>query len=162
MNRGLAWPVGVVFTLAAVVAANIGLIIVARSDPSFVIEPDYYAKAVAWDSTLAQQRRNAQLGWSIAPDLRPFTHNGDATLRVRLRDASGRDVDNATVEVAALFNARAAEVRTAALIADGTGGYVTTLPVSHAGVWHLRFTVVRGADRFTHEARVEAVRDGGP
>jgi len=162
VKRGLGWPVGVVITLAAVVAANIGLVIVARSDPSFVIEPDYYAKAVAWDSTLAQQRRNSELGWSISPDLRPFTRSGDATLRVRLTDATGKDVDGATVEVAALFNARAGDVRTATLSADSTGGYVTAIPVNHAGIWQLRFTVVRGADRFTHETRVEAVRDGAP
>jgi nitrogen fixation protein FixH len=160
VKRGLGWPVGVVLTLATVVAANIGLIVVARGDPSFAIEPDYYARAVAWDSTLAQQRRNADLGWSLAPALNPFTRDGDATLRVRLTDASGKDLDGATIEVAAVFNARATDVRTATLSADGAGGYVTALPVNHAGVWQLRFTVVRGTDRFTHEARVEAVRDG--
>lgn len=162
MKRGLGWPIGITLALAAVVAANIGIVMVARGDPSFVIEPDYYARAVAWDSTLAQRARNAELGWTLAPDLRPFSAGHDATLRVHLSDASGTAIRNASIAVDALFNGRAGEILTTTMRQDAGGGYVAELPVRYAGVWELRFTVVHDGARYTRQARVEAVRDGTP
>ena len=57
MNASRLWPWAIGAVLLITVAANLALFHVAGSDPSFVIEPDYYAKAVAWDSTMAQTRR---------------------------------------------------------------------------------------------------------
>jgi hypothetical protein len=81
---------------------------------------------------------------------------------VSLTDAAGQLIDGATVDVAALFNARAGDVHSETLRPDGAGGYSAELPVRYAGVWELRFTVVRGDDRFTRSARVEATRSGIP
>ena len=56
MKRGLWWPIAVAAILATTVAANIWVMMIANDDPSFAIEPDYYRKALAWDTTLAQSR----------------------------------------------------------------------------------------------------------
>ena len=69
MKRGSMWPIGIAAVLLATVAANIALYYVAGNDPSFVIEPNYYAKAIAWDSTMAQSALNQRLGWHLAPAL---------------------------------------------------------------------------------------------
>lgn len=158
MKKGMGWPIGVTVVLATVVAANIWVAVKANSDPSFAIEPDYYKKAVAWDSSMAQDRHNTALNWSLNPVLGTFGSDSGATLRVRITDAAGVAIRNATVHVAALYNARAGTIYTATLAADGAGGYAGALPVHHAGQWELRFDVTRGADRFTSTARVEAVR----
>ena len=65
MKPGMGWPIGVTVILGATIAVNLWVMKIANSDPSFAIEPDYYRKAVHYDSTMAQQRLNASLGWGV-------------------------------------------------------------------------------------------------
>jgi nitrogen fixation protein FixH len=162
MKRGIGWPIGVTVILTATVALNLWVLRVAGDDPSFAIEPDYYQKAVAWDSTMAQMRENAALGWHLSPTLGAFGPGEGARLHVTLTDATGAEIPGATVQVAAFFNARANDVIDTTLAPDSTG-YGGTLAVEHRGVWELQFDVRRGAQRFTSTSRVEAVAAGtGP
>lgn len=160
MKRGMLWPIGIAGILTLTVGANIALYAVAGDDPSFSIEPDYYAKAIAWDSTMAQARTNATLGWHLTPSLAPFAKDG-AHLTASLTDSTGAQIDNANVVVSAMYVGRASVVLVDTLAADA-GGYSTTLPVAHSGQWELQFNVTRGADRFTATTRAEAVRARAP
>jgi nitrogen fixation protein FixH len=159
MKRGMGWPLGVVAILTATVGLNIWVLRVANDDPSLAIEPNYYQKAVAWDSTMAQARENLALGWHLAPTLGAYSTRDGARLQVTLTDASGASIGDATVRVAAFFNARANDVIDTALRHE-SAGYVAILPVQHGGVWELRFDVRRGNTRFTATSRVEAVPAG--
>lgn len=162
MKRGLIWPIAMAALLAAVVVSNIWVAVIAADDPSFAIEPDYYRKAVAWDSVMAQADHNAALGWTLTPQLGAFGADSGAALQVSLTNAAGEAIRDAAITVIALHNARAGDARTVALRADGDRGYVAMLPVHRAGQWELRFDVVRGADRFTANRRLEAVPSGAP
>ena len=162
MKKGLGWPISMAAILVMVVALNIWVAVIANDDPSFSIEPNYYQKAVAWDSSMAQARHNAALNWSLTPTLGAFATDRGATLRVRLTDSTGAAIHDARIHVAALYNARANAVYTATLDPDGPDAYVVMLPVHHAGEWELRFDVTRGPDRFTATARVEAIPAGRP
>lgn len=159
--KGRAWPIGVALALAAVVVVNIRVAMIAARDPSFAIEPDYYRKAVAWDSAMAQSRANRQLRWTLTQRLAPFTDARGAALAVELTDADGAPISDASVTVSALHVARASDISTATLEPSPGGGYTTVLPVHRAGQWELRFEATRGADRFTALARVHAVRSHG-
>lgn len=161
-DRALRWPIGVTLVLGAVVASNIWVAVKAGSDPSFAIEPDYYKKAVAWDSAMAQERANSALGWRVASSLSSYSRDSGAALRVTVTDSAGHPVRGARVTVAAMFNARASSVFTAQLEPDGHDAYITRLPVDRAGVWELRFDLTRNADRFTTVARMEATRGSSP
>lgn len=156
MKRGIGWPIGVVAILAATVGLNIYIYRVANDDPSFAIEPNYYQKAVHWDSTMDQMRANQTLGWHVAPTLGQFTPQSGARLQVTVTDAAGAVIQGATVRVAAFFNARANDVIDETLVRD-SAGYAVTLPVKYAGVWELQFDVQHGGQRFTSTSRVEAV-----
>jgi len=160
MKRGALWPIGVAGVLALTVGANIALYLVARGDPSFAIEPDYYAKAVAWDSTVTQARRSAALGWRVTPSLASFAPRTGARLSVTITDSLGRQISDAVVRVSAVYNARAATVLASTLTLDERG-YSAVLPVAYSGQWELRFDVTRGADHFTTTSRVDAVRTPG-
>ena len=46
MRKPWFWPAMIVGLLLLAVGANVGLMIVASSDPSFAVEEDYYDKAV--------------------------------------------------------------------------------------------------------------------
>ena len=156
MKRGGWWPIGITAVLAMTVAANVWVATVASDDPSFAIEPDYYKKAVAWDSTLAQARTNAMLGWHLTPTLGPIRADG-AELRAILTDSSGAAISNANVKVSALQVSRASDVHRLALAAtDGGGSYLGKIDARLPGQWELRFDVTLGSTHFTDVARVEA------
>lgn len=148
--------------LGTVVALNVWVAIKANSDPSFAIEPDYYRKAVAWDSAMAQQRRNTKLDWTLTPALSAFARAGGAVLRVTLTDRHGAAVRDAHIEVTAFSNARAGTVHAATLSADGVDAYTATIPVQRTGQWELRFDVTRGGEHFTVTKRLEAVAATAP
>jgi nitrogen fixation protein FixH len=146
--------------LAATVMLNFYVMHLARSDASFAVEPDYYARAVHWDDELAQRSRNAALGWRLSPTLSRDGSDG-VHVRVRLSDAGGRPVVGASLEVEAFAIARSAQVQRMTLASAGDpaeGAYDGRLALSHPGQWELRVSVTRGEERFTAVHRVEAPR----
>jgi len=160
MKRSTWWPVGIVVILAITVGVNFWVFAIANSDTGIAIEPDYYKKAVAWDSTMAQARDNRALAWRVTPALGRFSARDGADLRVTLTDSTGAAITGATVKVSAFFNALAGTVSDTTLVARD-GGYEARLSVHHKGVWELRFDVMRGAAHFTSVARIEAVPAAG-
>src|SRR5688500_20140504 len=116
MKRGLCWPIAVTGILATTVAANIWVMMIASDDPSFAIEEDYYRKALAWDTTLAQAARNAALGWHLTPEMGPIGNEGRAVLPARLTDSLGAAIQNAVVLVTAVAGVGAVAMRGEQLI----------------------------------------------
>lgn len=148
-SRAWLWPVGLAVLLAAGVGTNVAFMIVAASDPSFAVEPDYYRKALAWDETMAQEVRNRSLGWQLDAAATPGTRRGHLTLSASIVDVAGAPLTGATVRVEALHGARAWQVIEASLPEVAPGRYAAELPLRRAGLWELRFRVVRGAEVFT-------------
>ena len=168
MKPGMQWPIGIAVILAATVAANLTMMRIANSDPSFAVEPDYYQKAVAFDSTLAHVNASARLGWSARVTIAQDTASrGDSTsvqasdhtmgplVAVALRDSLQQPITHATVTVHALFIARANDVLSATLAETTPGNYRAALPVQHAGIWEIRIAATRGTDAFVSSARVD-------
>ena len=156
MKRGTWWPIGVTGVLATTVAANLWVMTIANDDPSFAIEPDYYQKAITWDTTLAQARRNERLGWRLTPTLGSIGANGKTQLSATLTDSLGVAIPDAVVHVTAMPVARANQIHEATLASVGQGEYAVELDARRAGRWELRFDVRVGATHFTETARVEA------
>lgn len=156
MKRGAWWPIGITTVLATTVAANLWVMRIANDDPSFAIEPDYYQKAIAWDSTLAQERQDSILGWRIKPTLGILAATGKTRINAILTDSLGAPISGAVVKVSALPVARASEVYETTLAAAGAGEYAGQLDAQRQGQWELRFEVRTGGTRFTEVARVEA------
>jgi nitrogen fixation protein FixH len=150
------WPIGITGVLAATVAANIWVMVVANGDPSFAIEPEYYRKALAWDTTLAESRHNAALGWRLTSAMGPIAPDGGVLLTARLTDSTGAGLAGAVVHVAALHVGRASDVHRVVLADSGDGTYVARLDARRPGQWELRFDATSGSERFTQVARVEA------
>lgn len=155
MNAAKLWPAAILGVLGVTVAANVVLLVEAGDPGAAGIEPDYYRRAVAWDSTMAQEDRNAALGWRLAADLGPPAAGG-SPLVVRLTDADGRRIAGARIDVEAIHNLAASHPVRATLDATEDGAYATRLPLPRRGLWELRFTVVRAGERFTARLRREA------
>jgi nitrogen fixation protein FixH len=159
-GRGRLWPWALGSVLAVTMAGNIWVMRLAGADASFAVEPDYYRKAVDWDSTMAQSGRNTALGWDLDAKLAPPGADGHSRVTVVLRDVDGAPLDDAVIRLEATHNAQARRVLEATLQATGDGTYHALLPDARRGIWELRFEATRGADRFTASLRRDTSRDG--
>lgn len=154
MKRGMGWPIGIVAILLAGVVGNLAVIVITKDDPSFSVEPDYYRKAVDWDSTAARQVRSDALQWRVAA--RVETGTGDQSqLTLDLTDAQGAIVRDATLRGSLLHIARGDDVQQVVFTQSASGAYVASVPMPRAGVWELRLTADRDSSHFVHTVRVE-------
>jgi len=147
-SSGWYWPVGLAALLVVSAGANIALVVITARDASFAVEPNYYAKALAWDETMAQQARNEALGWSLDLRVEPTGGRDAMAVVARLADRAGAPIAGARIAIEARHNARANRVLTAALEPRGPG-YMATMPLARPGLWEFRARVTRGADVFT-------------
>ncbi len=154
MKPGMGWPIGIAAVLGATVAANIAFMRVAANDPSMAIEPDYYKKAVAFDSTMSLERASNALGWTAVSTIEPGASGKAARVRVRLAAADGTPIAGATVRVVAMFNARANDLQSSALQMDPDSSYSAPLDIRFPGEWEVRVDAVRDRAHFIATSRV--------
>jgi len=162
VKTGAWWPIALVGVLGVTVAANGVLLWEARGPGAAAVEPDYYRKAVAWDSTLAQRRRSDALGWRLDAAL-GTPGPGGAVLKLRLEDREGVPVRGVEFRIEAIHNLEAGHRVEAALgapdhpaLPDPTGSYEIRLPIHRQGLWELRVEARRRSDRFFASLRREA------
>lgn len=153
MNPAKAWPLAMAAVLALTVVTNVALLVAANGPDRAVPERDYYRKALAHDSTLAQRARDAALGWSAAARIEPAARG--ARVELRLAGGDGAPIAGARVALEALHNREAARPVTGVLADAGGGRYVAVLPLARPGRWELRVDARRGAERFTAIVRAE-------
>lgn len=146
MTAARLWPAALVSVLVLTVAANAWLLWAAH-DRELGLEPDYYARAVAWDSTLAQREASARLGWQATASLTP-SGGGTATLAVQLADRDGRPVDPEQCRAEIIPVALADRVQTVSGQA-AAGGCSASVPLVYEGLHEIRLEARRGADRFS-------------
>ena len=155
MKAGMGWPIGIVVILGATVAANLVVMKIANGDQAFAIEPDYYKKAVAFDSTMAAEQRSNALGWKAAATLVAGDTAGRPQLTVTIRDAQQQPVRGATVNISAMANARANNILTSVLVETAPGVYAQSLPARFAGQWEVRVNAARGSEHFVASMRTD-------
>lgn len=149
MKNGTWFPFMLLGLLLVSVGANVYLIIRATNDPSFAVEPEYYEKAVEWDRIQAERAASDRLGWAMDVDA------GRDALRIELRDALGRPVEGAEVEVIAFHNARAADRIRAHLLPRGRGVYELERAFGRPGIWEYRFAATLEDKKFLHVTQEE-------
>lgn len=161
MRGGRAWIAGVVAVLAVTVVVYGRLVWLAHGRDAAVVEPDFYRRAVAWDSTRAAQARSDALGWTLEAALGRPGDAGEAPLTLRLADGAGRPVEGAAVRVTATHNRIADRALRADLAPVAPGVYAARLPLPLGGLWDLDVEAVCGADRFVRRVRCDTER-GSP
>jgi nitrogen fixation protein FixH len=153
VSPGARWPAGVILALAATVAVNLLMLRAATSRDAAVVEPDYYRKALAWDSTLAARRHDAALGWRLEAMLERAGRSG-ADLVVSLADREGRPLAGAGITVTAIHNAEAR--RPVAAMRTGADGVARArLPLARPGRWELRLEARHAGETFSASLRRE-------
>ena len=145
------WPGFIVGLLSLGVLANVGLMVLANTDPSFSVEPDYYQKALDWDQTMAQERQNLRLGWGATLTTAPADEGMSVVARVT--DKEGAPVAPDAVSVEASHNARGGHVLTATFMQRRDGSFSADMPIRRPGMWEFRLAVQRGDEHFTQIIR---------
>ena len=102
-QSGWWWPWFVVALLVATAAGQGIMYYEATHDPTFAIEPDYYNKAVAYDSAMLRERETIALGWHPIGTMTAASPT-DAAVRVVLTDSLGLPVVGARVRGSAIHN----------------------------------------------------------
>lgn len=159
MRPSIIWPMFVAGIALTSLSGATWLVHSAHSDPSFAVEPDYYAKAVRWDEFARQHQQNERLGWRLG-----VQEVSGSRLTVRLVDREEHSIESAAMSAVAFANARASERFDLDFQAGHVGTYTASFSPSRGGSWHFRFNVKLGADLFTAEfdhALSEAPTRGG-
>ncbi len=154
ITRDNIWPIAIAGVLGVTVLANGVLLYEANKGDGSAYEEDYYRKAVEWDSTAAQSRRNASLGWRLVGSL-----DRSGVISVQLLGPAGAPLDSARIALDGFAVAHATGAFSARLTPSPDHRYGASVRLDHSGLHEVRFTVLRGADRFTETLRGEP---GGP
>ena len=152
MKGDRLWPLSLVAVLGLTVGANAVLFWAANRGEGPSVEHDYYRRAVAWDSTLAEEARSRALGWRISAALSPPA-DGRGTLDLTVVDAQGAPVTGARVHVEGFAIAHSHLRLDAPMAEIGAGRYAVRLSVTRRE-WHeFRFSVARETARFAARVR---------
>ena len=156
MRPAAVWPLAIVAVLGVTVIANVWMWRAANEPGASALEPDYYARAVAWDSTQAERSRSAALGWRAeAAFIRGA--EGAAAVRVRLLDRGGAPVEGARVEVQGIHNLESEHPAHWSLAERSPGVYVAEdAGRRRAGRWELRVSATTLAGRFESVEHAES------
>lgn len=152
-GRGLIWPamiIGLLAMNATIVATTVYFAVTDRSE---AIEPDYYARALRFDETIAQRATNTGLGWTAEPSLVASPGGQGAQLAVELADREGVALAGASVHAELFSNLRASQRQSVSLTPSGAGRYTAPVRIDRSGIWQVRLRVERG-ETFTHDTQL--------
>lgn len=141
--------------MAACLASTGALIFMAERDRTFAVEPNYYAKALAWDRDHQAALRSRALGWNA------LARAQGEELVVTLTDREGRPVKGAVVGAEVFASIRAAVRTHLALTESSAGEYRTVLPAGPSGLWRVNLTAQHEEDRFVAALTVFCPRQAG-
>lgn len=139
---------GAIFALIGlnfvIVAVTVTL---ATGDPSVSAEPDYYAKAVAWDESVHAREASRKLGWTA-----DITVPAPGQVAIALTDSGRSPVAGAAVTIEAFPNIRSSQRQALTAVEAAPGRYVAAFDCTHTGLWQFRIQATRGESRFLDNA----------
>ncbi len=159
MKSGAVWPMAIVGVLGLTVIANVFLWRAANAPGTNDLEPDYYRRALAWDSTQTARVKSASLGWRAQAAI-GLAGAGGEELHVTLTAHDGAPIVGAEVQVLGVHNLDPAHPVHWTLVEQPDGRYAAPVHLPHTGRWELRVNAARGDDRFETVEHAEALRDG--
>lgn len=154
MKPGAWWPIAIVGVLTVMVGGNIAVLVATRDPHVDDIDPDYYARASAWDTTMARARANVALGWRSDAKLATWTRTGTPLL-VALADSAGVPVTGAGVHVEFVDNLAPLRRVDAVAHETGKGRYESNVALPRPGLWELRLSVRRDSTFYSADLHRE-------
>ncbi|HET9064203.1 MAG TPA: FixH family protein [Gemmatimonadales bacterium] len=159
IRKDRIWPTIITGILVGNLVLGVVLVRIAIGDDHFAVEPDYYRRAIGWDTVQAQARHNVALGWHLAATIEPISLTSPTALVLHLTDRDGVPLATEAATIEARPIAHASElVRGTAEPGIEPGMLRAVLPFHREGLWELRIAVTRGTERFTETLRLDLSR----
>jgi hypothetical protein len=134
-GASIRWPLMIIALFASNVAICAYTVYSAVSDDSFAVEPDYYQKALHWDTSRIARVESAGLSVESAV-------SGDQLIVVVLRH--GQPLADADVSAEWFHRSRAADRSTVTFTSNGAGAFSSVVPFTRIGLHELRIRVESG------------------
>ena len=149
----IAWPLVIVLLLLSNVAIAVGTLIVANQKGGVQVVPDYYAKAVAWDSLTTIQNDAAALGWAVTLK----ADRSSSTVTTSIVDRDGIPLSNLAAVVSVSRPQAARPIGTFELKAtESAGVYLGSLiPYGGHGLYDFSITATKDELFFVDTARLD-------
>ena len=152
----IQWTSFIILLLGGSVGMWIYAAILAVSDPSMAVVPDYHEKALQWDKHLEVARASKAVGWTIAVVPAATSQaGGERELTFFVRDREARPVAGAQGQVRMYHHARGKEVHTFELSEKEPGTYVLQAPMARSGTWQLELTLQRDQEHVEESIEFE-------
>ncbi len=148
-DRWMFVPVAFLSITVTVAVTTVSVAVVGRPIGA---EPEYYAKAAAWDDELAQRAANDRLRWAISPEIEPGP-DGRPLLTLRINDKYSGVIDAESVTVEAIPIANADRRASIPMRRVGEGHFDAPLDARVPGQWEFRVRVVKGESVYTDTFR---------
>jgi nitrogen fixation protein FixH len=161
VKPGAWWPLAIIGVLAVTVGANVALLLAARDPNAYVVEPDYYHKAVNWDSTMAQARASVALGWRVDAAFGAWTPSGTPLL-VQLSDSTGAPLTGVELQVELINNLSPETPVRVAPAESARGRYGASVALARPGLWELRLQARRAGAYYTADLHRDVARGATP
>ncbi len=155
MRAAAVWPLAIASVLGVTVIANLWLWREANAPGTGELEPDYYARAIAWDTTQVEHSRSVALGWraeAVFVQATPLA----TELRVQLARRDGAPLTGARVAVVGVHNLSSNAPESWPLAERSPGEYVAAVHPTHGGRWELRVSATLGTDRYMSVEHADA------
>lgn len=159
IRKDRIWPTIITSILVGNLVLGVVLVRIATGDDHFAVEPDYYRRAIGWDTVQAQARHNVALGWQLAATVEPISLTDPTAVLLHLTDRDGAAVAVDQAQIEARPIAHASEViRGTATTAGEPGVLRAVMPFHREGLWEFQVIVTRGAEHFTEMLRLDLSR----
>ncbi len=141
MPRFRMFP-GIIFVLLGMNVVVVAITVyAAHKDGGAAIEPDYYRKALAYDTLQERQLASASLGWTVTAEFEADPQSGENLLRIIATDGGGGPLTGAVVHADAFPSVRANERSRLLCREIRPGIYAAPLTLTRAGSWRIEATV---------------------
>ena len=152
MSARTRWLGIIIGLLVGNAVAVFALMRVSAGEARRRVLPDYYERAAAWDSTMAERQASDALGWKVDVTV------AGRELTLTVSDRGGAPVADAAVELVAVPRGRVDQTIKAAAVAVAPGVYRVSLVGERGGLHDVAVRIQRGADRFVGDRLVELAR----
>lgn len=146
------WVGIILFLMLSGIGMWVYAAILAISDPTISIVPDYHEKALHWDEHVAIQQASNRLGWTVHPHVIEgklnHTVGEKRTLEVFIRSQDAQPLLGATGSVRVYHHARGRDVQTADLVESEPGSYSAQLLMDKPGIWQIELKLDRKDEHF--------------
>jgi len=127
---------GLLLFFAAIIAINIAFAVAAVRTFPGEDERRSYVQGLRYNDVLAERRAQAETGWEAQSQL--SQSNSGARVIVRLTDANGVPIENASINAVLRWRPNESGDRVLEFVHTGEGRYAAELHALSAGRWELR------------------------